>query len=837
MNSKRSFVILALATILCCVLIQDRLYAQKKSAGTKVVAQEKEKPSPVSQEEMDIYRQQATQIVKFLESTLNFLADRQNTVSEKEIIINESYSKFFRDDKVQVEDDLDTKRLVPLYKDVQAYLTDVDFFFKGARFEYQVQDVSVQSNPAGQLFFKVTANRSLKGLSIDGDSVISNLVRYIEINFDESRKQIKIVSIYTTKLNEKEDLRNWWNGLSQGWKEFFGKDLSVDGDLMLSQVENYNDTVALVDSIPVPISDSRIYGLFLKIVDSKSVDLSGNPMLSDLEPLVKLSNLTSLNLSGTPVVDLMPLRNLNALEKLSLSGTQVASLDPLKYCNRIRELDIGNTGITDISVLSSFPALEKLDISHTGISDLKPLSELILLRELRMNDTKVADLAPLTRLKNLTSLDFSQTPVTSAEMISNLINLQTVTFNDTRIGSLQPMSGLPSLTRIYCDQTQVGKEDAVQFMIGHPGVIVIFASRGLESWWKSLPDDWQKIFFLYAVMDNPPSREQLHLLITIDSLNINGRAAIISLEPVMELSRLRWLDCSLTGITELDPLRDLLNIGSLNIRTTGVASLEPLSALAKLKWLNLDNTKVGSLAPVINLRSLNLILADNSGVTKEEADRFMEANPGCLVISQTYENSNWWKNLPESWQEVFRKTAGFRNDPDKFQLQKVANLKTLVIEGNPAITGLNPVVFLSALEEFRFADTRVTTLEPLSRMTWIKRLGFPKNAIADLTPLSGLTGLLELDAENTQVEDLRPVQGLFNMEILKLSGTPVKNLKELGGMRKLEALDIYNTRISNIDVLDNMKNLKSLKVFNTRISDKRIEKFKLSHPGCEVVYY
>jgi len=54
-------------------------------------------------------------------------------------------------------------------------------------------------------------------------------VRYLEINYDEKNQQLKIVSIYTTKLNEKDDLRNWWNGLSQGWQQKLGKDIQVGG--------------------------------------------------------------------------------------------------------------------------------------------------------------------------------------------------------------------------------------------------------------------------------------------------------------------------------------------------------------------------------------------------------------------------------------------------------------------------------------------------------------------------------------------------------------------------------------------------------------------------------
>jgi hypothetical protein len=178
---------------------------QKKTATTaQKTKPEETKASSIPAEQMEMYRQQADQMVRFYENTLNFLASKANPVKEKEIIINESYQKFFWNDKVQIEDDLDEKRLVPLYKDVQAYLSDVDFFFKRAQFTYQVQDVSVKTNIDQQTYFFITTNRNLTGVTVNGDSVNSNKVRYFEINYDDSKQELKIVSIYTTKLNEKE---------------------------------------------------------------------------------------------------------------------------------------------------------------------------------------------------------------------------------------------------------------------------------------------------------------------------------------------------------------------------------------------------------------------------------------------------------------------------------------------------------------------------------------------------------------------------------------------------------------------------------------------------------
>src|ERR1035438_6994878 len=149
------------------------------SCGDFCVAQNKPKPHPQQKaktppvqnvqnntvikfttEQLESFKQQAGQMVKFFEGTLNFLSDKSNPVNEKQTIITVSYLKTFWDNKVQVEDDLDENRKVSLYKDIPAYFTDVDFFFKKANFVYTVQDVAILTNPAGQTYFKVTANRN-----------------------------------------------------------------------------------------------------------------------------------------------------------------------------------------------------------------------------------------------------------------------------------------------------------------------------------------------------------------------------------------------------------------------------------------------------------------------------------------------------------------------------------------------------------------------------------------------------------------------------------------------------------------------------------------------------
>lgn len=811
----------------------------KKIPSTKQLPGQVTKPviTEFTPEQIDGFRTQCSALVKFFEGTLNFLADKSNPVKEKEIIINESYSKFFTDDKVQVEDDLDEKRLVPLYKDIQAYLSDVDFFFKGAIFLYTVQDVSVMKNDIGQTYFKVTANRSLKGITVNNDSVNSNKVRYFEINYDDSKQELKIASIYTTKMNERDDMRNWWNALSANWKQIFGKNLQLDTNIYLDQVSSFNDTLAMVNGILVPIDAGRFYSMILQIILKKQIDLSGNNGITDLEPLAKLSSLKTVTISNTSIIDLMPLRNLNQLEELDISGTKVVSLEPLRYSNHLRCLKMKKTPVTSLDVLSGLTGLEILDFSNTTIDSLQPLAGIILLKDLRFSDTHVSDLQPLSGLTNLEVLYFSHTSVVNLDALKNLKLLSLVIFDNTGVRSLDVFEHIPGIKKIYCDNTKIDPDQALKFMLKHPDIDLVFESGELTNWWGSMQPEWKKVFNLYRKLDNSPSTEQLHHLITIDSLDISGRMAITSLDPVSKLSQLRILECANTSVTSFEPLKDLLELSEINATSTKISSVQPLVKLTKLNILFLDHTSVSELTPLNSLKNLTFIYADNTGLTLAKANEFMEENPHCMVISQTYENTQWWSELSQSWKDDLLHYFGFTGTPDKVQLQKIAGTEKLVIKEDPGIISLQPVVNLSRLKELEISDTRVSSLEPLTRMTKLQVLRFPKNPVTQLNPLTSLSNLRELDFSNTQVEDLMPIQNLRFIETLKFGGTPVKNLKYLQNLKNLKVLEFYNTKIGNLDVLETMTGLKSLKIFNTRISEKKVAKFKLTHPGCEVVYY
>ena len=59
----------------------------------------------ISPEQIEEYKANVQNLVDFLEYSFNTLGDPGTSARDKDVIINQSYSKIFRDADVQVEDD------------------------------------------------------------------------------------------------------------------------------------------------------------------------------------------------------------------------------------------------------------------------------------------------------------------------------------------------------------------------------------------------------------------------------------------------------------------------------------------------------------------------------------------------------------------------------------------------------------------------------------------------------------------------------------------------------------------------------------------------------------
>ena len=803
----------------------------------------------LSKDEVAKYENEINSMIAYLEETMNFLGDSTTSALEKEIVFTESWSKIFIDDKVQIEDDLDVNRNTPINKDVQAYLKDIDFFFKWANFKLDLQSIANSTRDDGTVFFKATLTRHLTAKTITDEAIDNMKNRFVEINLDRQNNSLKIASIYTTKINEKETLRTWWNGLSQSWKTRLGSDVILDDSTTLAELNTSS------------LSDFSELDAKLKLVTQKQrVDISNIREIISLEPLSELSDLTWLDVSGTSVEDLSPVRNLNKLKVLRANSTLIEDLTALKYNITLEELEVANTTIEDLSVLASLRNLLKLNVNNTQvnrISNLKScpnltslnlgstrianvgvLQDLSQMKSLDISNTAVRDLGPIGNLKDLQSLNISGSAVSNLQALSGMENLRELYCSNTSIGDLTPLKGNRRLSKIYCDHSGIHDAEASAFTQTNPFALVIYDTEALKTWWRELPIYWKAVFSKQIKVDSEPTTEQLHQIINMQELDLSGNTFMQSLMPVSRLTNLRSLNISNTEIGYLQPIQGLANLESLNISHTYISDLKPLQDMSNLKYLNIMNTPVNDLSALVNDGNIEVIEADSTTIGKSQVVALKEKQRQVTVVYQTEALKAWWNGLDPIWQAIFRNAIATQSEtPNALELQQILDLRELEITPELPIISIEPLTDLMWLERLTINNQGVSDLKPLANKEFLLELNAQNNPISSLSPIESSTLLELLNIENTQIKDLGPLSKMNNLVTLNASGTIVKSLKPLSNLQKLENLFVNNTNVRSISPVENMPSLKQLKVYNTKVKKRAVDQLQEKRLDLNIIYY
>ncbi|MEM7370210.1 MAG: leucine-rich repeat domain-containing protein [Bacteroidota bacterium] len=812
------------------------------------------------------YKEEAKYMLSFVEFVFNTVGDPFSSAQQKETIIQESYLKAFRDHEVQVEDDLVENRSTVINKDIQAYLKDIDFFFKEARFTFLIEEITHEVNETGELYFKIQFARNLQGITNDNDSVNSSQERFVEINLDPERRELKIASMYTTKLSEQEDLKNWWNTMPYGWKKIFASEVYINDTLGMGTLLEQNELLlvgdtlfysqsstpaseaksasASLDDLFAPYEDTFVVSspdLFehLKQIQSRtSLDLTGQDQLDNLEPLSKMTQLKELNLSGTNVYDLVPLRNLTRLESLDISYSQIDDLSPLKFAIGLKDLNISNSPLLDLTPLTFFPQLKSLNCSYTDISDLQVISSLSQLRELNFQNTQVESIAPLAPLEMLEQLRFANTKVKDLSalknkprleflyidnnQVSDLAPLSTnsklrlIHCNKTSIENLHPLSLLTDLKKVYCDNTKIGRVEAAEFMKNKPGCLVIFESSALTDWWKNLPGDWET-YFLEVMPTAKVGTEYLHELAKITSVDIREKKNINSLEPLQMLTNLKVLNCRGAGIDKLEGIEELVELKTLNCSYTGVHSLEPARFLKSLTQIDASNTSISSLEPLQGLSRLRRVILD-----KTEVEEIMP------LVSVSGLKTIFCDETHVKTEEVQR---FLMKSPDCLLVFQTAELEVWwkrlgktwqgIFQNHvkskmaPNRKQLHQMISLKAISIEDNSD--ILTLTPLTQCLRLTHLKIQNTRISDLTPLSDLPSLQSLTTSRNPVSDLGPLRVLDKLTYLNIENTPIEDISPLADLKNLEELNFGGTQVGDIRPLETLTSIKQLDCSNTPV--------------------
>ncbi len=749
---------------------------------------------------------------------------------------------------------------------------------------------------SGIIVFKLTLNRHLQGITVNNDTIENNQLRFIEINLDPDQRELKIASIYTTKIREKEELKYWWNNMSADWKNYFGRSVIVYDTLPFNNIVWFSDSSILIqkwidnitvdtiyanytDSLDfsadsmlviydttstvmldsVSVNTSIIYSLLKTFRGIKKLDISNNHIFKELSPVSELTELKEINISNTLISELSPIRNLNKLEIFNCSNSPVNSLESLRYITALKELNCSNTNVDNIDILTNLRQISNLELSNTEVNqlnaladltnlvhlnisgtniiNLRPLNNLNLLSDLNLSNTKLNNLSSIDSLTNIQHLNIDSTNISSLKPLLNYYNLSILQANSTAIADISPLNNHEFLKVIYCDNSNISMEVANTFMDINPQCLVIYNSQELIKWWDNLSIEWQSIFNENYGISKPITKEKLHQLINQTSLSVANNKTINSLEPVSMLHRLEDINLQHTSISDLEPLAGLTNLENINIDQTKITSLESLSSLNNLEIISFVDTEIDNLSPLKESNNIKKIYCDKSEITTKEALNFNTQHPNCLIIYQSDNLRLWWNNLDVVWQQMLSSQLNLPESPSNEELQELVNLKELNIVNSLSIVDLNPLHIFIQLEHLTVNSTSVTDISPITSLTSITKLNISGNPISDLESINKLINLAELNLENTSVEELEPIAKLEKLASLNIAGTRVRTLKYLQHLTNIEDLYINNTRVKSLKPLSNLPKLKLLQCYNTSIKASKIKDYSKRNPDIEVIYY
>ncbi len=774
--------------------------------------------------------------IQFLELLLNTVGNSQTSARDKDVIIRESYLKIFQNGKVQVEDDLVFDRKVVTNKDVTAYFRDLEFFYKNIEFKFKIREIKPGQKENGQVFFLASLDRTLTATGLKGEKITNIKPRFIEVNLDEKSQDLKIASIYTTKISRDDELKAWWTSLDPEWKLYFKSRFQL------------------------PKSDSVDLGKLYKFVAVDSLNLSGKSQIKHLKPLSELRDLKFLDISHTAIEDLSPISNITFLETLNLSSTPTTAIKFIKYSDKLRDLDISNTQIEDISelvnltnlqvfkasntaiqsfaVLNQFKNLKFLDLTESGFNSIENIKELVVLETLLLSKNYILNYSLLSKLSSLVTLDLSETNFEDLSSLSNMSKLVHLDITACNTFDLSPVASLKSLAKIAADETKVSQEDATLFVRNHPDILLIHHVKDLQSWWESLSLAWKSVLIKInpELQIEKPKIEVLTQTLNLSELNLDD-SGIETLMPLVRFISLTSISVSNNHkIDNLLPLQEVKTLRQFTAKNTSVQDASGLKENMLLERIDLESSPISSIAALSDLPELRYLNVNSSQVKEIEYPEFLLSRPDVLIIYRTDSLASWWEGLNEGWKQVFSEKYKLSASPTTEELHHLTSASSLVLEG-VSFTSLEPLTIFSNLRKLTVFDAPIMVLGPLRQLTKLTSLKLSQLPAIDYLPIAGLVDLEELDLSNTGIEELIALTKLTNLKKLNLSGTNIKSLKGIETLKKLEELDVASTDLRSLKSLEDLVGLKKLTCFNTRLTPRNIDSFKESFPKCEVRYY
>ncbi len=398
--------------------------------------------------------------------------------------------------------------------------------------------------------------------------------------------------------------------------------------------EGYPSNLEELDLTGKNLTDGDLANLG-QMMGLKSLNLEGNPEISDLTVLSGLTSLEHLELpSPSQISGLAPLSGLTGLTSLSIAESygsqqpvsQIQDYSPLAGLAGLKELSLSITNINDFSFLEGMKELETLRLMGTAVAgDLTFAEGLTNLKELRMVAGSLGSVKGIEGLYNLEYLHISdeseQLFFDDLAFASGMGKLQTLRLNGAGLGSFRGIENLTELETFtfYGDELSTYRDLSPFQNLAKLQILVLPGHNGGDEGITYNGDSLAALTNLTELHmpGNINSLEPLGNLTHLHTLNIRYSSRLTrenfqSLNILAGLPELRQLEAwGENEVTDLSPIGELTQLTSLaiNIAAGGnnaPISLAPLANLTDLQTLTLQ-VRASDLSPLAALTGLQTL--------------------------------------------------------------------------------------------------------------------------------------------------------------------------------------------------------------------------------------
>ena len=309
-----------------------------------------------------------------------------------------------------------------------------------------------------------------------------------------------------------------------------------------------------------------------------------NSGIINMDLIAELTDITTLiiwcrGVTGLRISDLSPLVNLSNLEVFLLEDNYISDISALESMKSLTRLHLWTPQVSDISPLAHLTNLEVLDL-HVQADDISMLSELSNLTNFSLTSTQIDDISVLANLTSLTDLSIGEVQVSDFSIISGLTNLNSLTLLNAQIDDFSYMSELPNLKYLRIFDSQVTDFSTLSNLTDLTGLLVVHSR-----------------FSDISPLEN---------LTNLTSLDISGNS-ISDISALTELSNLTFLNIRDNSISDISALAELSNLNFLELSGNLVSDLSPIENLSNLKDIRIVCNPIEDLTPLAELTGLEFI--------------------------------------------------------------------------------------------------------------------------------------------------------------------------------------------------------------------------------------